>query len=144
MPTGIKRNLVHTSQALIIALSLFSLTGCLETVSAVGGGAYMTTQYFVSRTVNKTLSYDFRRIKEALLVALCKMEIKVDRARPIEGGEEILATADELEIMIELREVTPSVTRISVIAEKDFLRRDKATAHEILQQTNKIADKLFG
>jgi hypothetical protein len=72
------------------------------------------------------------------------MEIEVDRARLIEDGEEILATADELEITIELREVTPSVTRMSVIAEKNILSRDKATAHEILQQTDEIADRLFG
>ena len=74
---------------------------------------------------------------------MSKMQIVVDSARPIEDGEEILATADELEIMIELREITPSVTRMSVIAEKDFLRRDKATAQEIVQQTNKMAEKLF-
>jgi len=144
MATEMKRNLTHLSQALIVALSLFSLTGCIETVSAVGGGAYMTTQYIVSRAVNKTLTYDLGRIKEALLVALCRMEIEVDRARLIEDGEEILATADELEITIELREVTPSVTRISVIAEKNILSRDKATAHEILQQTDETADRLFG
>ena len=138
-----KGNLIRFSQASIIAFSLFTLTGCVETISAVGGGAYVTTQYFVSRAVNKTLSYDFNRLKEALLAALSKMQIVVDSARPIEDGEEILATADELEIMIELREITPSVTRMSVIAEKDFLRRDKATAQEIVQQTNKMADKLF-
>ena len=139
-----KRNLGHLSRALIIALSLFSLTGCIETVSAVGGGAYMTTQYIVSRAVNRTLTYNLGRIKKALLVALCRMEIEVDRARLIEVGEEILATADDLEITIELREVTPSVTRISIIAEKNILSRDKATAHEILQQTNKIADRMSG
>ena len=137
-----KRNLIRLSQAFIIAFSLFALTGCVETISAVGGSAYVTTQYFLSRAVSKTLSYDFNRIKEALLATLRKMQIAVNSARPIDNGEEILATADELEIMIELREITPSVTRMSVIAEKDFLRRDKATAQEIVQQTNKMAEEL--
>jgi hypothetical protein len=137
-----KRNLRRTLQALLIALSLFVLTGCLEIISAVGASAYMTGEYLVSGAVTKTVSYDFGRIKKALLVALCKMEIYVNEANPIEDGEEIFATAEELEIRIELREITPTVTRISVKAEKSFLNRDKATAQEILQQTNKIAQKL--
>ena len=137
-----KRNLLLTLQTLLIALSLFALTGCLEIISAVGASAYVTGEYLVSGAVTKTVSYDFGRIKKALLVALCKMDIDVDKARPIEDGEEIFATAEELEIKIELKEITPTVTRISVKAEKHFLNRDKATAQEILQQTNRIAKKL--
>jgi hypothetical protein len=70
------------------------------------------------------------------------MKIVVDKATPTEDGEEILATAEELEIKIELKEITSSVTRISVKAERSFLNRDKATAQEILLQTNRIAEKL--
>jgi hypothetical protein len=103
----------------------------------------VTGEYLISGAVSKTVSYDFGRIKKALLVALCKMKIAVDKASPIQDGEEIFATAEELEIRIELREITPTVTRISVKAEKNFLNRDKATAHEILQQTNRIAEKLI-
>lgn len=137
-----KRNLRLTIQILLIALSLFVLTGCLEIISAVGASAYVTGEYLVSGAVTKTVSYDFGRIKKALLVALCKMKIYVDKASPIEDGEEIFATAEELEIRIELKEITSSVTRISVKAEKNFLNRDKATAQEILQQTNRIAEEL--
>jgi hypothetical protein len=137
-----KRNLRLTLQTFVIALSLFVLTGCLEIISAVGASAYMTGEYLISGAVTKTVSYDFGRIKRALLVALCKMKIDVDKASPIEDGEEIFATAEELEIRIELKEITSSVTRISVKAEKNFLNRDKATAQEILQQTNRIAEKL--
>jgi hypothetical protein len=137
-----KRNLRLTLQTLLIALSLFVLTGCLEIISAVGASAYVTGEYLVSGAVTKTVSYDFGRIKKALLVALCKMKIYVDKASPIEDGEEIFATAEELEIRIELKEITSSVTRISVKAEKNFLNRDKATAQEILQQTNSIAEKM--
>jgi hypothetical protein len=137
-----KRNLRLTLQTLLIALSLFVLTGCLAVISTVGASAYVAAEYLVSGAVTNTISYDFARIKKALLVALCRMEIDVDEARPIEDGEEIFATAEELEIRIELKEITPTVTRISVKAEKNFLKRDKATAQEILQQTNKIAEKL--
>lgn len=122
---------------------MFTLTGCLEVISAVGASAYVTAEYLVSGAVTETVSYDFGRIKKALLVALCKMQIVVEEAKLIEDGEEIIATADELEIRIVLKEITPSVTRISVKAEKDLLHRDKATAQEIVQQTHEIAEKLI-
>lgn len=137
-----KRNFILTFQTLLIGLSLFALTGCLEVISAVGASAYVTAEYLVSGAVTNTVSYDFGRIKKALLVALCRMKIAVDEARPIEDGEEIVATADELEIKIQIKEITPTVTRISVKAEKDLLHRDKATAQEIFQQTKRIAEKL--
>lgn len=139
---AMNRNLILTFQTLLIALSLFTLTGCLAVISTVGASAYVAAEYLVSGAVTNTISYDFGRIKKALLVALCRMDIDVDEARPIEDGEEIFATADALEIKIELKEITPTVTRISVKAEKDVLRRDKATAQEIFQQTKIIAEKL--
>jgi hypothetical protein len=138
-----KRNLTITFQTFLIALSFFALTGCVEIISAVGGGAYMAAEYFVSGAVTQTVSYDFGRIKKALLVALCRMHILVEEAKPIEDGEEIIATAEDLEITIELKEITESVTRISVKAAKDLLHRDKATAEEIVQQTHEIAGKLI-
>jgi len=137
------RNLVIPFQTFLIALSLFALTGCLEVISAVGASAYVTAEYLVSGAVTETVSYDFGRIKKALLIALCKMQIVVGEARPIKDGEQIFATADELEIRIVLKEITPSVTRISVKAEKDLLHRDKATAKEIVEQTHEIAEKLI-
>jgi hypothetical protein len=139
---AMKRNLILTFQTLLIALSLFTLTGCLAVLSTVGASAYVTAEYLVSGAVTNTISHDFGRIKKALLVALCRMEIAVDEARPIEDGEEIFATADELQIKIELKEITPTVTRISVKAAKDLLHRDKATTQEIFQQTKRIAEKL--
>ena len=126
----------------MITFYLLILTGCLEAISAFGTGAIMTAEYVLTGGESKTISHEFARTKRALLVALCKMKIEVDKASPIEDGEEIFATAEELEIRIELKEITSSVTRISVKAEKNFLSRDKATAQEILQQTNRIAEKL--
>ncbi len=103
----------------------------------------MAAEYIMSGSASKTISYDLTRIKKALLVALTKMEIMVDSARPIQGGEEIIARADELEIKIQLKQITPKVTRIEVSANKHFFSRDNATAEEIVRQTNKIAEKLL-
>jgi hypothetical protein len=129
---------------LIAALSPFSLTGCVELLGAAGSGAVVTAEYVLSGSVEKTMCFQYGRTKKALLVALSRMQIVADKAVEVEGGEEILARANQMEIKVELREITPCVTRISVRAGDGFLRWDKATAHEILAQTNKIAEDLNG
>ncbi|MGD2127288.1 MAG: DUF3568 family protein [Desulfobacteraceae bacterium] len=137
-----KKNRTHFLKVFIIGLSLLAFTGCVEWLTAAGTGAFVTAEYVLTGEVTKTISYGFGRIKKALLVALCKMEIKAETAREIEDGEEIFAKANELEIRIELKEITPKVTRVSVKAEKGFLNRDKATAQEIVHQTHQIAERL--
>ncbi len=137
-----KRNLIHRVQALIVALSLLALTGCIPVIIAAGTGIATGVEYVMRGSVSKTICYEFGQIKKALLVALCRMEILVDRAREIEGGEEIIARANGLEIRIELKQITPSVTRIEVKANKTFFNKDKTTAQEIVHQTSKIAEKL--
>jgi hypothetical protein len=129
---------------LIAALSPFSLTGCVELLGAAGSGAVVTAEYVLSGSVEKTMCFQYGRTKKALLVALSRMQIVADKAVEVEGGEEIFARANQMEIKVELREITPCVTRISVRAGDGFLRWDKATAHEILAQTNKIAEDLNG
>jgi hypothetical protein len=129
---------------LIVALSLIGLTGCVEILGAAGSGAVVTAEYVFSGSVEKTMCFGYGRTKKALLVALRRMEILADRAIEVEGGEEILARANQMEIKVELREITHCVTRISVRAGDGFLRWDKATAQEILAQTNKIAGDLTG
>ena len=127
---------------LIATLSLFCLTGCIELLGAAGSGAAVTADYILSGSVERTMCFEYGRTKKALLVALSRMQIVADKAVEVEGREEILARANQMEIKVELKEITPRVTRISVRAGDGFLRWDKATAHEILAQTNKIAEDL--
>ena len=129
---------------LIAALFPFGLTGCVELLGAAGSGAVVTAEYIISGSVEKTMCFEYGRTKKALLVAFSRMEIVADRVIEVEGGEEILARANQMEIKVELKEITPCVTRISVRAGNGFLRWDKATAQEILAQTNKIAGDLTG
>jgi hypothetical protein len=137
-----KKNLIHMTQAIILALSLMALTGCIQLLGVLGSGATMASEYILKSHASKTISHEFDRTKKALLIALRKMEILVDEALEIEDGEQIVANADDLEIKIELKEITSKVTRITVVAGKNILHRDKATAQEIVYQTNKVADKI--
>ncbi len=130
------------AQAIILALLLMTFTGCIEILGVLGSGASMASEYILKSHASKTISHEFDRTKKALLIALRKMEIFVDEAIEIEDGEQIVAKADDLEIKVELKEITSKVTRITVVAGKNILHRDKATAQEIVYQTNKVADKI--
>jgi hypothetical protein len=61
-----KKTFIQTVHALIIGLSLLSLTGCATAVSAVGTGVAMAAEYVMSGSTSKTISYDLMRIKKAL------------------------------------------------------------------------------
>jgi hypothetical protein len=137
-----KKNLIHMAQAIILTLSLMTFTGCIEVLGILGSGASMASDYILKSNASKTISHEFDRTKKALLIALRKMEIFVEEALEIEDGEQIVAKADKLEIKIELTEITSKVTRITVVAGKNIIHRDKATAQEIVYQTNKVADKI--
>jgi hypothetical protein len=126
----------------IALLGLFCLGGCMETISTFGTGAMMTAEYVFTGQEPRTLSHAFDQTKTALLIALCRMKIPVGSTREIKGGEEIIGQAGKLEVRVELKSITPTVTRIAVRAEENLLNRDKATAREIIRQTVEIADAL--
>lgn len=124
---------------------MFALSGCALAVGAlgtVGSGVAGGAEYFASTPVAKTVSYDYDRVKKALLVTLCKMVIDVEKVKKIENGEKIFATADDLEVVIKLKKITSKLTRIEIKAGEGIVKRDEATATEIVQRTTRIAEKL--
>lgn len=127
---------------LVFILMATTPTGCAEAISAVGAGIAVGVELITTNPVTKTVCYEFDRIKRAVLVALCRMEIPVEEAREIEYGEEILARAERLEVKIELKRVTSRVTSIKVEAGQGLMKQDRATAQEIVSQTDEIAAKL--
>ena len=108
----------------------------------MGSGVVGGADYLASSPVSKTVSYDYDRVKKALLVTLCKMVIEVEKVKEIKKGERIFAKADDLEVVIELKKITRSVTRLEIKAGEGVVKRDRATATEIVQKTTEIAETL--
>lgn len=124
---------------------IFTLSGCAAAIGALGtlgSGVVGGADYLASSPVSKTVSYDYDRVKKALLVTLCKMVIEVEKVKEIEKGEKIFAKADDLEVVIVLKRITRSVTRLEIKAGEGVVKRDKATATEIVQKTTEIAETL--
>jgi hypothetical protein len=125
---------------------LLTLSGCaaaLGALSTLGSGVVGGADYLASEPVSKSVCYNYDRVKKALLVTLCKMVIDVEKVKEVEDGEKIYAKAEELEIVIELKRITPIVTRIKIKAGEGIVKRDKATATEIVQRTAEAAETLM-
>ena len=71
------------------------------------------------------------------MAALKKMNIKIINDSKIEDGRTITAVTKELDIVINLEEVTSKTTQIKVDARKRVVLKDKATAAEIINQVGK-------
>lgn len=124
------------------ALCLIFLTGCellpLATspaviVSGAGGGV----AYTFTNIAYKTVSFPSDRVEASLKRALKKMGIKEVERKSSDGVVTVKAKTVKLNIDIDLERVTPKTTRIRVDAREGLVLKDKATATEIITQTEK-------
>jgi microcompartment protein CcmL/EutN len=126
-------------RSLLLLLSL-QLTACALTPLAVPvavSGSAAGVGYTLTNVAYKTISRPHAEVEAALRKALRKMDIKEKKREVSDGIVKISAETEKLTISIELEKITPTVTKISVDAVKSVLVKDKATATEIIVQTEK-------
>lgn len=117
---------------------LLLLTACDPislTAIGIGGGAGVshTMGGYNYRTFNEPLP----KVKKATLVALKRMDIKVESIEKNPEGEVIHATAADRKIEITLEKLSTKTTRLRSIARRNTLLMDAATATEIIVQTER-------
>jgi hypothetical protein len=127
---------LSTLLCLILALSGCALMGLAVPAAAVSGGA-AGVNYTFTNNAYKTISYPVADVEAALDKALNKMGIKETKRKAEEGKVSVTAVTGHLDIYIDLEKITPTVTNIEVNAKKGILFKDKATATEIIVQTEK-------
>jgi hypothetical protein len=66
------------------------------------------------------------------------MGITVEATSKIDQGKAIRAVSNDREIEIELEMVSPKTTRIRTVAKQGIFFKDRATATEIIIQTEKV------
>jgi hypothetical protein len=123
--------------SVIVAATL--LSGC-ETLSltmlGIGGSAAVGQRMNGSPT--RTFTAPFAKVRLASMRALQRMGIRTDSMTTLDNGELILGTAGDREIEVELESITPSATRMKVVARRSGLfNYDSSTAVEIILQTEK-------
>ena len=142
MKIGINKPARPLIMGLFLLLTLSGCAAAVGALSSLGSGVIGGADYLASESVSRSVCYDYDRVKKALLVTLCKMVIDVEKVKEIENGEKIYAKAEDLEVVIELKRITPIVTRIRIKAGEGVVKRDKATASEIVQRTARTAETL--
>ncbi len=127
---------LSTLLCFIPVLSGCALMGSAVVPAAVSSGA-VGINYTFTNNAYKTISSPVTDVEAALNKALQKMEINEVKRKAEEGKVSVTAVAGNLNIYIDLERVTPTVTNIEVNAKKGVFIKDKATATEIIVQTEK-------
>ncbi|SPQ01569.1 hypothetical protein NBG4_60045 [Candidatus Sulfobium mesophilum] len=122
----------HGNKAVFYIFWLLLLSGCATVLltGASGGVAYTITN-----VASKTLISPIDQVEYANRLALLKMKIRYIERRETENGVQIIAETNELNIYIDLKQITPKTTKIGVNAEKNIILKDRATAVAIIEQT---------
>jgi hypothetical protein len=111
------------------------LSGCAA-VALTGAGVGVS--YTLSNVAYRTFSSPGDQVHTATVDALKKMGIKIVDDYKSKNARTINASTKELDIEINLEEVTLKTTQIKVDARKSIVLKDKATAAEIINQVGKI------
>ncbi len=123
-------------------LSLF-LSGCAAIgLALLGVGAGVATGTAVSYTLDgtayRTFTVPLPQLQTATLTALDRMGIKVEAKGKTDRGESIKASGADRQIEVELEAISPKSTRMRTVAKQGVFFRDRATAIEIILQTENV------
>ena len=125
---------------LFVSLLLSGCAGVALTLFGVGAGVTTGTSvaYTMDGIAYRTFTVPLPQVESATRTALDRMGIKVDSTAKIDQGKTIRATSDDREIEIELEMVSAKTTRIRTVAKQGIFFKDRATATEIIIQTEKV------
>ena len=132
---------------LLCGLSLFCLYGCVAPVALTlfGVGAGVTRGTAVSYTMDgiayRTFTAPLPQVERATLMALNDMGMEIESADKTDEGKAIKAKGLDRRIEIELQAISSKTTRIRTVAKDGVFFKDRATATEIILQTERILGK---
>jgi hypothetical protein len=136
-----------TGAFLLVGLISVYLNGCAAPVvlTLLGVGAGVTTGTAVSYTLDgiayRTFTAPLPQVERATLTALNDMGMQVESAQKTEEGKAIKASGVDRQIEIELQAISSKTTRIRTVAKDGVFFKDRATATEIILQTERILGK---
>ena len=123
-----------TARAVLLA-ALLGTGGCGAALLA-GAGAGVT--YTLHNVAQRTYKADTAQAENTARLALTELGFTIDGVKQNDGGAEIYASAEKLDLIVALERVTPKTTKVSVNARKRMILKDKATAERILDEMSRI------
>jgi hypothetical protein len=110
------------------------------TVSAGAGAAVRAGTEYTRNSVYRTFSLSLPELRLALSETLARMELAVITDVPDEGDRHIVARARDREVDIRLSPLTRAMTQMKLTVSAGWLRKDRATASEIVVQVEQTVD----
>jgi len=132
---------------LLVGLVSVYLSGCAAPVALTlhGVGAGVTTGTAVSYTMDgiayRTFTAPLPQVERATLTALNDMGMAIEGTQKTDEGKAIKAKGVDRQIEIELQAISSKMTRIRTVAKDGVFFKDRATATEIILQTERILGK---
>jgi len=123
--------------------ALLLLSGCAAVgLTLFGAGSGVATGTSVSYTLDgfayRTFTAPLPKVENAARTALDRMGLKVEASAKTDQGKALLATGNDREIEVLFEEVSSKTTRIRTVAKQGIFFKDRATATEIIIQTEKV------
>jgi Protein of unknown function (DUF3568) len=136
---------IRRSLSLSFLTGFFSafISGCAAVgLTLFGIGAGVSTGTAVSYTLDgvayRTFTAPLPKVETATLTAFDRMGIKVETKEKTEQGRSIKASGADRQIEVELEAISSKTTRIRTVAKQGVFFKDRATATEIILQTEKV------
>jgi hypothetical protein len=135
-----KRNSIRVVVLLGILPFLNGCAAVALTMLGVGAGVASGTSvgYTLDGYAYRTFTATLPQVEGATRTALNRMGIKIGAIAKTEQGKAIAATGNEREIEVELEVISSNATRMRTVAKQGFFFKDRATATEIILQTEKV------
>jgi hypothetical protein len=127
---------------LALAVGVEGCAGVGLALFGVGAGISGGTgvNYTLDSIAYKTFAISEPDLRAATVTTLKRMAITVTENEATESGRQITATAGDRTVDIELDRITPKTSRMRVNVKKGWILRDRATAGEIIVQTEKTLE----
>ena len=108
--------------------------------TGAGVGAGTGVSYTLDSIAYKTFTASEEGLRASTLKTLKRMDMQVKEDQPAETGRKIVAQAGDREIEIELDRLTAKTSRMRVNVKQGWFFKDRATAAEIIVQTERTLD----
>lgn len=124
--------------------ALMALAACAPVaMTAVSAGSSTAVSHTLNGITYRTFTRSSPKVRVAALQAMRRMEIKLlsDTRDDDNQGWVLKGRTSAREIEIEIDPISPSMTRVRVIAKSHAILYDSATATEIILQTERSLGK---
>ena len=107
-------------------------------ISSFGVGASTAVSHTLGGITYRTFTAPVARVKAATLSAMSRMSIRHVGTEKTQEGEMLKGVATGRDIEILLEPLSPTATRVKVVARNGSIFYDGATANEIIVQTERL------